>query len=42
VVFMDKKIISKVWQNKKNKQKLITIPSKSKIQPGDYVEIKKI
>jgi len=36
------KIISKVWVNKNNKQKLVTIPAKSKIQNGDYVEIKKV
>ena len=43
VLFMvEKKIIQKVWENKQNKQKLITIPAKSKIKKGDYVEIKKI
>jgi hypothetical protein len=36
------KIIVKVWENKKNKQKLATIPAKSKINNGDYIEIKKI
>lgn len=36
------KVISKVWLNKTNKQKLATIPAKSKIQAGDYIEIKKI
>lgn len=36
------RVISRVWQNKKNKQKLATIPAKSKIQAGDYVEIKKV
>ena len=36
------KIIKKVWVNKKNKQKLITIPKSSKIKAGDYVEVKKV
>jgi hypothetical protein len=36
------KIISKVWENKANKQKLVTIPAKSKIKAGDYIEIKKV
>jgi hypothetical protein len=36
------KIIRKVWINKGNEQKLITIPKNSDIQEGDYVEIKKI
>jgi len=35
-------IIQKVWENKKNKQRLVTIPAKSKIKNGDYVEIKKV
>ena len=39
---MEDKLITKVWVNKSNKQKLITIPKKSKIKCGDYVEIKKI
>jgi len=39
---MEEKIIRKVWENKKNKQKLITIPNKSQIVPGDYVEVKRI
>lgn len=38
----DEKLILKVWENNINKQKLITIPKKSKIKTGDYVEIKKI
>jgi len=37
-----KKIIQKVWKNKANKQKLVTIPARSKIVAGDYVEIKKV
>lgn len=36
------KVISKVWINKSNKQKLCTVPAKSKIKAGDYVELKKI
>jgi hypothetical protein len=40
---MKEKIIKKVWERKagKFKQKLVTIPSKSKIKKGDLVEIKK-
>jgi len=34
------KIIKKVWRNKGNGQKLITIPKSSNIKEGDYVEIK--
>ena len=37
-----KKIIQKVWKNKSNNQKLITIPKDSGIKEGDYVEIKKV
>lgn len=37
-----KPIIMKVCENKTNGQKLITIPKNSNIQPGDYVEIKKV
>lgn len=33
------KIIQKVWRNKSNNQKLVTIPKESKINEGDYVEI---
>jgi hypothetical protein len=36
------KVISKVWENKTNKQKLVTVPAKSKIKVGDYIELKKI
>ena len=36
------KIIKKVWKNKSNKQKLVTIPKDCEINSGDYVEIKKI
>lgn len=39
---MEEKIIQKVWINKNNKQKLVTIPKKSKIKNGDYVEIRKV
>jgi len=35
-------IIAKVWENKTNKQKLITIPAKSNIKVGDYITIKKV
>lgn len=35
-------IIRKVWKNKKNNQKLITIPKDSDIEEGDYVQIYKI
>ena len=38
----EKKIICKVWVNKSNNQKLITIPKNSDINEGDYVEVKKI
>lgn len=37
-----KKIIMRVWKNKFNNQKLVTIPKDSKIKEGDYVEIKKL
>lgn len=37
-----KKIIQKVWKNKSNKQKLVTIPKDCGIKEGDYVEIKKL
>jgi hypothetical protein len=39
---MGKKIIVKVWTNKGNKQKLITIPKDTNIKDGDYVEVIKI
>lgn len=38
----NKKIIMKVWRNKSNQQKLVTIPKECKIKEGDYVEIKKV
>lgn len=37
-----KKLIQKVWKNKGNKQKLVTIPKESEIVDGDYVEVKKV
>jgi hypothetical protein len=39
---MEEKIIVQVRENKKNGQKTVTIPKKSKIKCGDYVEVKKI
>ena len=36
------KTIMKVWKNKYNNQKLVTIPKESGIEEGDYVEIKKM
>lgn len=36
------KIIQKVWKNKSNQQKLVTIPKDCDIKEGDYVEIRKI
>ena len=35
-------IIAKVWENKFNNQKLVTIPKNSDIDTGNYVEIKKV
>lgn len=35
-------IIRRVWKNKGNEQKLITIPSRSDIKEGDYVRIEKV
>ena len=34
-----KRIIKKVWVNKANNQKLVTIPKDSDIKEGDYVSI---
>ena len=42
MVKKNKKIIMKVWKNRFNKQKLVTIPKDCNIKEGDYVEIKKI
>lgn len=39
---VNKKFVGKVWQNKTNKQKLVTIPSKEKISNGDYVTIQRV
>jgi len=36
------KIIAKVWKIEASGQKLITIPSISDINAGDYVELKKV
>ena len=36
------KIIMKVWKNKKNQQKLVTVPKECGINEGDYVEIEKV
>lgn len=38
----NKKIIARVYINQSNGQKLITIPKESKINDGDFVEIKKV
>jgi len=35
-------MIRKVWKNKANKQKLVTIPANSDIEEGDYVKIVKV
>lgn len=36
-------MILKVYENKKSKQKLVTIPKKIKeIKPGDFVEVRKV
>lgn len=39
---MEEKIIMRVWENKGNKQLSITIPKRSRIRKGDYVEIRKV
>ena len=36
------KLIQRVWENKGNKQKLVTIPKESEIKAGDLVEIEKV
>lgn len=38
----NKKIIQKIWVNKLNGQKLITIPKRSELKEGDYVKIIKV
>jgi len=35
-------LIRKVWRNKYNGQKAVTIPKSSDIVNGDYVEVRKI
>jgi len=35
-------LIQKVYINKSNKQKLVTIPKDSEIAEGDYVKIEKV
>lgn len=42
MVKKNKKIIMKVWKNRFNKQKLVTIPKDCNIKEEDYVEIKKV
>jgi len=39
---MNKKVIMKVWKNRRKNQKLITIPKSCDIEEGDYVEVIKI
>ena len=36
------RIIKKVYENKKTKQKLVSIPKDCDIKKGDYVEIRKV
>ena len=36
------KVVMKVWKNKQNNQKLVTIPKDCDIQEGDYVKIEKV
>ena len=35
-------MIGQVWKQKKNDVKLVTIPKKSDIEEGDYVEFHKV
>jgi len=35
-------VIRKVWRNKGSKQLLITIPTSSDIEEGDYVRVEKV
>lgn len=37
-----KQFIKQVWQNRTNKQKCVTIPKGSDIEPGDYVLLRKV
>ena len=39
---MKEQIIQKVWENKSNKQKAVTIPKDSGIEKGDHVIIRKV
>ena len=40
---MKNRIILRVYENKKSKQKLVTIPKKIKnIKSGDFIEIRKV
>ncbi len=40
---MENKLILRVYENKKTKQRLVTIPKKIKeIKTGDFIEIKKV
>ena len=40
---MENRLILKVYENKKTKQKLVCIPKKiKKIKTGDFIEIKKV
>jgi len=36
------RVVVKVWASKMSGQKYVTIPARSKIVAGDYVEVKKI
>jgi hypothetical protein len=38
----EKKIILKVCKQKSNGQKYVTIPKHSEIEPGDYIEVRKV
>ena len=39
---MSEQVIVKVRENKYNHQKLVTIPSDSDIEVGDYISIRKV
>lgn len=41
-IIMVNEIVQKVWVNKYNGQKAVTIPKDSDINPGDWVEINKL
>lgn len=38
----DERIIRKVWVNKSNGQKLVTIPKDCDIESGEHIEIKRL